>query len=87
MRCDGHASRAVLGQHLNQRPAHHCVDEEAIGYLTTPVDIPAWIAVVESRFAFLAHLTDEERAIARCNPGDRWQVQQLVDDIPTGWSA
>jgi len=53
-------------------------DPEAIGYLTTPVDVPAWIEVVERRYRFLATLNDEERTFARCSPGDRWQVEQAV---------
>jgi predicted nucleotidyltransferase component of viral defense system len=53
-------------------------DPEAIGYLTTPVDVPTWIETVERRYRFLAELSDEERTFARCNPGDRWQVEQAV---------
>jgi len=53
-------------------------DPEAIGYLTTPVDVPAWIETVERRYRFLADLNDEERAFARCSPGDRWPVEQAV---------
>jgi predicted nucleotidyltransferase component of viral defense system len=52
-------------------------DPEAIGYLTTPVDVPAWIAAVERRFAFLEPLGEEE-LFARCSPGDRWRAEQAV---------
>jgi uncharacterized protein len=45
-------------------------DPEAIGDLTTPVDVPAWIETVERRFRFLETLTDEERLFARCSPGE-----------------
>jgi hypothetical protein len=53
---------------------------EAIGYLTTPVDVPGWISTVERRYRFLDELDDEEREWARCNPGDRWAVEQAVAD-------
>jgi uncharacterized protein len=59
-----------------RRPADF--DPEAIGYLTTPVDVPTWIAAVERRYRFFADLSAEERIFARCSPGDRWQVEQAV---------
>lgn len=53
-------------------------DPEAIGYLTTPVDLPGWIGTVEDRYRFLIALDDDEARFARCNPGDRWLVDQAV---------
>jgi len=52
--------------------------EEAIGYLTTPVDIPGWIAIVRRRFGFVADLDQDDLRIGRCNLSDRRHVQQLV---------
>lgn len=52
--------------------------EEAIGYLTTPVDIPGWIEVIRTRFAFLAEMDTDDATFARCSPGDRWLVDQAV---------
>ncbi len=55
--------------------------EEDIGYLTTPVDLDGWGHIVRQRFAFLANLDDHETAIASCNPGIRWTVDELVSDL------
>lgn len=54
---------------------------EDIGYLTTPVDIDGWEAAVRHRFTFLADLDEKEVLIATCNPGDRWSVEQLVNEV------
>lgn len=51
---------------------------EAIGYLTTPVDVSGWIAVVRQRFAFLSVLTESEQRWARCSKGDEWEVRQAI---------
>lgn len=51
---------------------------EDIGYLTTPVDLPAWIREVRTRFAFLADLDDEERRLMQCGRGDRAAVDAAV---------
>lgn len=54
---------------------------EDIGYLTTPVDIDGWEAAVRHRFTFLADLDEKEVVIAACNPGDRWSIDQLVNEV------
>lgn len=51
---------------------------EDIGLLTQPVDPIAWLARVRVRYAFLTHLDEVEKRVARCNPGDRYEVSQLV---------
>jgi predicted nucleotidyltransferase component of viral defense system len=51
---------------------------EAIGYLTTPVEIAAWIERVRDRFGFLRALDEEQRLIARCSVGERWTVSQRI---------
>ena len=54
---------------------------EAIGYLTTPVDIERWVAAVATRFAFLRDLDDFEQRVARCSRADDWDVRQAVDGL------
>jgi predicted nucleotidyltransferase component of viral defense system len=51
---------------------------EAIGYLTTPVDIPGWIRVVCQRFGFLRDLDDVEVRLLRCSRADEWDVRQMI---------
>jgi predicted nucleotidyltransferase component of viral defense system len=57
---------------------------EAIGYLTTPVDIPAWIERVRSRFGFLRDLDETQLRIARCSVGERWTVSQRIGELGQG---
>jgi uncharacterized protein len=54
---------------------------EAIGYLTTPVDIPAWVDTVSQRYVFLREMNEFERTIALCSKGDEWLVRQAVADL------
>jgi predicted nucleotidyltransferase component of viral defense system len=54
---------------------------EAIGYLTTPVDIPGWVTAVSRRYAFLRDMDEFERQVARCNRSDEWLVRQAVADL------
>jgi predicted nucleotidyltransferase component of viral defense system len=51
---------------------------EAIGYLTTRVDIPLRIAAVRKRFLFLRDLDDDERRLARCSKADEWAVRRRI---------
>jgi predicted nucleotidyltransferase component of viral defense system len=51
---------------------------EDIGLLTQPVDPVTWLARVRSRYAFVISLDEVEKRVARCNPGDRYEVSQLV---------
>lgn len=51
---------------------------EAIGYLTTPVDVAGWVAAVRRRYVFLRELSPLEAQVARCSKGDAWQVRQVV---------
>ncbi|MEX0832421.1 MAG: nucleotidyl transferase AbiEii/AbiGii toxin family protein [Actinomycetota bacterium] len=51
---------------------------EDIGLLTQPVDPVAWLATVRTRFAFVTQFDEAEQRVARCNPGDRYQISQLV---------
>lgn len=54
------------------------IASEDIGLLTQPVEPARWLATMRSRYAFLSMLDDVERRVARCDPGDRYEVTQLV---------
>jgi|LSQX01.1.fsa_nt_gb hypothetical protein len=56
------------------------LEREAIGYLTTPVDIPGWIRRVRERFVFLRDLDEEEQLISRCSEGEEWLVRRQIED-------
>jgi predicted nucleotidyltransferase component of viral defense system len=45
------------------------IDEESIGFLTQPIDIPGWERRFRERYAFLAHLDDEDSKWASCHRG------------------
>ena len=51
---------------------------EAIGYLTTPVDIAGWVRVVRQRFGFLRDLDEVETRLLRCSLADEWDVRQMI---------
>ncbi len=57
---------------------------EAIGYLTTPVDIPAWVTKVRTRFEFLRDLDDVEIRLLRCSRADEWEVRQMIEALSRG---
>jgi predicted nucleotidyltransferase component of viral defense system len=56
-------------------------EREAIGYLTTPVDIPGWITRIRERFTFLRDLDDEERLISRCSKAEEWLVRRQIEGL------
>ena len=51
---------------------------EAIGYLTSRVDIAGWLATVAERYAFLRDLDKQEAGWARCSRSDEWAVRQAI---------
>jgi len=51
---------------------------EAIGYLTTPVDVPGWVRIVHERFSFLCDFDETERRLARCSLADEWDARQMI---------
>jgi predicted nucleotidyltransferase component of viral defense system len=51
---------------------------EDIGLLTRPVEPETWLSNVRARYTFLTALDDAEQRVARCSPGDRYEVSQLV---------
>ncbi len=56
---------------------------EAIGYLTTPVDIGGWTRAVERRYSFLRDMDEFECRAAKCSRGEAWQVRQAIADLGT----
>lgn len=54
---------------------------EAIGYLTTPVDVPGWERIVRGRFSFLRDLDDVEGRLARCSLAEEWEVRQMIEAL------
>ena len=54
---------------------------EDIGLLTQPVEPGRWLTAVRDRYGFVAQLDALETTISRCNPGDRWTVQQLLNKL------
>lgn len=52
--------------------------EEAIGFLTSPVEIDKWIEAVRTRYAFLRNVDDVEKGLLAANPRDAWAVQNLI---------
>ncbi len=54
---------------------------EDIGLLTQPVDPAAWLARVRTRYGFVTALDNVEKGVAACNPGDRYSVSRLVDEL------
>lgn len=60
---------------------------EDIGLLTQPVDPAAWLARVRTRYGFVTALDDVEKGVAVCNPGDRYSVSRLVEDLKGGLPA
>ncbi len=78
----------VVDDGLGQRPfdpAEIIADVDAkslppedIGLLTRPVEPEVWLSNIRRRYAFVTALDDTEQRVARCNPGDRYEVSQLV---------
>jgi uncharacterized protein len=66
---------------LCPRPSNS-IDEESIGFLTHPADIPGWECEFRTRYAFLADLDAEDRRWARCDPRDRYQFDMRGPDRP-----
>lgn len=54
---------------------------EDIGLLTQPVEPLVWLHRVQTRYAFLVALNDEEKDIVACNPADRYAVSRMVEAL------
>lgn len=56
-------------------------EPEAIGYLTTPVDIIRWIDDVRNRFVFLRDLDEEEGRLLRCSRAEEWEARKMIEAL------
>lgn len=81
---DGRGDRPLSpGDLLREREASGFVPED-IGYLTQPVDIPAWLATVDDRYGFLRDLDADEERWAACNPAHRYEIESTgMSPFPT----
>ena len=52
--------------------------EEAIGFLTSPIAIDEWIGAVRKRYVFLRDVDDVEKGLLAANPRDARAVQALI---------
>jgi predicted nucleotidyltransferase component of viral defense system len=62
---------------LRPRPRRE-FQEEAIGFLTSPVEIERWVEAVRQRFAFLRDVDNVEKGLLAANQRDAWTVDQLI---------
>ena len=75
---DGLGSRPFDPQDILRPRREAEFQPEAIGYLTTPIDIREWVEAVRRRFGFLVDLDDLEQRIAQCSRADEWDVRQAI---------
>jgi predicted nucleotidyltransferase component of viral defense system len=78
---DGLGTRPFDPEDILRIREHGEFQPEAIGYLTTPVDVPAWVALVRTRFAFMRGLDGFESRVARCNRRDEHKVHQAISAL------
>ncbi len=57
--------------------------EEAIGFLTSPVNVDEWIADVRRRYALLREVDDAEKPLQAANPRDRHHADTLIASYRT----
>lgn len=57
---------------------------EAIGYLTTPVDVVGWTRVARERFVFMNQLDSFDLRVARCSRGDERDVRAAIAGLSPG---
>lgn len=72
---DGRGTRPLSSDDLLRDRGPNEFVAEDIGYLTHPIDIGAWLATAQERYAFLRDLDDDERRWSACNPGHRYEVE------------
>lgn len=73
---EGHLARHYQGRRGGRGPSLLDIAQDH-GYLTQPVDVPAWLATVQRRFAFLADLDADEQRWSACNPGHRHEIETI----------
>jgi len=54
------------------------IDEESIGFLTHPTDVPAWERDFRARYAFLGQLEPQDEMWAACDPRQRYEYEQTL---------
>jgi predicted nucleotidyltransferase component of viral defense system len=72
---DGRGDRPLSPDDVLRDRAPNGFAPEDIGYLTQPVNIPAWISKVQRRYTFLGDLDRDEMRWAACNPGHRYEIE------------
>jgi predicted nucleotidyltransferase component of viral defense system len=73
---DGRGDKPLNPERLLSQREVADFDREDIGVLTRPVDIPTWVAQLQTRYAFLRDLTADERRWSACNARDRHDVEE-----------
>ena len=75
---DGRGTKPVEPQEILKPRDEREFRREDIGYLTRPVRLAEWIAIIRSRYAFLAHLDADEQRWAQCNERDLHDVETAL---------
>lgn len=75
---DGLGTRPFDPQEIVADADARSLPPEDVGLLTRPVEPEVWLTNVRARYLFVTALDDVEQRVARCNPGDRYEVSQLV---------
>lgn len=78
---DGRGAKPVDPQEVLRPRNEREFRREDIGYLTRPVHLKEWIAIICSRYAFLAHLDADERRWAQCNERDLHEVETALASL------
>jgi hypothetical protein len=81
---DGLGTRPFDPEDILRIREHGEFQPEAIGYLTTPVDIPAWVALVRTRFAFMRDMDAFDARIARCSRGVEHEAREAIGRFRAG---
>lgn len=75
---DGRGTKPIDPQEVLRPRDEREFRREDIGYLTKPVRMKDWIAIIRSRYAFLAHLDTNEQRWAQCNERDLREVETAL---------
>lgn len=78
---DGLGTRPIDPDDVLKLREPNTFESKRIGLPTTPVDIPGWLRTVQSRFAFLASVSSEERIWLDANGRDEWSAKQAVASL------
>lgn len=81
---DGLGDRPFVADQILRVRTEKEFQPEAIGYLTAPVDVPAWVRSVRARFAFMRELDDFEARVSRCSRADDHDVRTAIAGLGGG---